>query len=264
MSTARRPKLGQHFLTSDRYRHRVAEALPIQAGGLVIEIGAGRGAMTGLIAERAGRVAAVEFDASLAAQLQIQFSANSHIEIVQGDILELDIAEVCRRHGSERAFVFGNLPYYITSPTLRRLIQFEKHLSGMAFVVQREVAQRMAAKPGSRDYGYLSVLMQAYTRPRFVFNIPPGAFTPPPAVFSALITLDAGVGPTGARHRRDFLEFVKLGFAQKRKKLSNNLNSTYAATRVREALRNLDLNENARAEELAVDELANLFEALRR
>ncbi|HXJ92795.1 MAG TPA: 16S rRNA (adenine(1518)-N(6)/adenine(1519)-N(6))-dimethyltransferase RsmA [Terriglobia bacterium] len=264
MSTVRRPKLGQHFLTSDRYRLRVAEALPIGTGDLVIEIGAGRGAMTGLIAERAGQVVAVELDASLAEQLKARFGTSNHVEILQGDILELDIAEVCRRHGVERAFVFGNLPYYITSPILHRLLQFGDHLSGMAFVVQREVALRIAAKPGSRDYGYLSVLVQTCTCPRVAFSIPPGAFTPPPAVFSAFVTFDmSGMLPT-VGERSAFLEFVKLGFGQKRKKLSNNLSSAYGTVRVREALRGLNISENARAEQLAVIELEKLFEALKR
>jgi 16S rRNA (adenine1518-N6/adenine1519-N6)-dimethyltransferase len=264
LSSARRPKLGQHFLTSDRYRLRVAQALPLRTSDLVIEIGAGRGAMTGLIAERARQLVAVELDAALAEALKVQFGTNNRVEIVQGDVLELDIAEVCRRHGAGRAFIFGNLPYYITSPILHHLFQFEEHLSGMAFVVQREVALRIAAKPGSRDYGYLSVLAQTYARPRLVFHVPPGAFTPPPAVFSALITFDMPGTLPLVNERPAFLEFVKLGFGHKRKKLSNNLNPVYAAPRVSEALRDLGLSENVRAEELAVGDLGKLFEALKR
>lgn len=218
--------------------------------------------MTGLIAGRAGKVVAVELDASLAEQLKTQF--HGRVEVVQGDILELNLAEVCRRHGVERAFVFGNLPYYITSPILHHLLQFETYLCGMAFVVQREVALRIAAKPGSRDYGYLSVLAQSCTRPRLAFNIPPGAFTPPPAVFSALVTFDMAGTLPAAGQRREFLEFVKRSFAQKRKKLTNNLNVAYAPASVREALVRLGLNQNARAEELAVDDFAKLFEALTR
>jgi 16S rRNA (adenine1518-N6/adenine1519-N6)-dimethyltransferase len=263
LSNARRPKLGQHFLTSDRYRLRVAQALPIRASDFVIEVGAGRGAMTGLIAERAGQVVAVELDASLAEHLNVQFSANKRIEIVRGDVLELNIADVCHRHDAGRAFIFGNLPYYITSPILHHLFQFEEYLSSMALVMQRDVALRIAAEPGSRDYGYLSVLAQTYARPRLLFSIPPGAFTPPPAVFSALVTFDMGGMPLASDDRRAFLEFVKLGFRQKRKKLSNNLARYYPLDRVREALRGLGLSENLRAEELAADKLADLFEALR-
>jgi 16S rRNA (adenine1518-N6/adenine1519-N6)-dimethyltransferase len=131
-------------------------------------------------------------------------------------------------------------------------------------VVQKEVALRIAARPGSRDYGYLSVLVQTHACPRIAFSIPPGAFTPPPAVFSALITFDMhDTLPAGDEYRA-FLEFVKLGFAQKRKKLSNNLNSAYSGSSVRLALRALSLSENARAEELTVEELGRLFEVLRR
>jgi len=263
-SAARRPKLGQHFLTSDHYRLRVAQALPIRASDLVIEIGAGRGAMTGLVAERARQVVAVELDRSLAEQLKVQFEGNSRVEVLQEDILALNIGEVCRRHSVERAFVFGNLPYYITSPILHQLLLFETYISGMAFVVQREVALRIAARPGSRDYGYLSVFAQAYTHPRVALKIPPGAFTPAPAVFSALITFERAAALVPVEGRREFLDFVKLGFTQKRKKLSNNLASTYSLANVRDALGRLGLSENARAEELAVSELVSLFEALKR
>jgi 16S rRNA (adenine1518-N6/adenine1519-N6)-dimethyltransferase len=262
LSAARRPKLGQHFLTSDRYRLRVAQALPIRASDLVIEIGAGRGAMTGLIAGRARQVVAVELDRFLAEQLKIQF--HNRVEVIQGDILELDVAEVCHRHEAETAFAFGNLPYYITSPILHHLLEFENRLSGMAFVMQREVALRIAARPGSRDYGYLSVLAQMCARPRIAFNIPPGAFTPPPAVFSALITFEMHGTQPDADERRAFLEFVKLGFAQKRKRLSNNLAANYSADSARDALRGLGLREDVRAEELTVEELGKLLEVLRR
>ena len=262
MPTSRRPKLGQHFLTSDRYRLRLAQALPIRASDLVIEIGAGRGAMTGLIADRARQLVAVELDAELAERLKVQFGERNQIEILQGDILGLDIAAVCRRYDVGRSFIFGNLPYYITSPILHHLLRFKDYISGMAFVVQREVALRIAAKPGSRDYGYLTVLAQSLTRPRLAFNIPPSAFTPRPAVFSALITFDMG-GLLRSNESRAFLDFVKLGFAQKRKMISNSLSSAYSAARVREALRGLGLNENVRAEELPVGDLGRLFEALK-
>jgi 16S rRNA (adenine1518-N6/adenine1519-N6)-dimethyltransferase len=263
LASARRPKLGQHFLTSDRYRDRVVQALPLQAADLVIEIGAGRGAMTGLLAECARQVVAVELDKALANQLKTQFGGNNRVEIMQGDVLELDVAEICRSHGIERVFIFGNLPYYITSPILYHLLGFEGYVSGMAFVVQREVALRMAAKPGSRDYGYLSVLAQACTRPRVAFKIPPGAFTPPPAVFSALISFEMIDTPVAREDRGEFLDFVKLGFGQKRKKLSNNLTPTFSLASVREAFSRVGLGENSRAEELAVDEFAKLFELLK-
>jgi 16S rRNA (adenine1518-N6/adenine1519-N6)-dimethyltransferase len=141
----------------------------------------------------------------------------------------------------------------------------------MAFVVQREVALRITAGPGSRAYGYLSVLAQCYSKVRIAFSIPPGAFTPPPAVHSALVIFEMPGGPDEhsrvfAEHndsrRQRFLDFVKAGFAQKRKKLANNLSAVYPADAVRDALRSLNLSDNVRAEELAVADLWRVFEAL--
>jgi 16S rRNA (adenine1518-N6/adenine1519-N6)-dimethyltransferase len=264
LANTRRPKLGQHFLASPAFRRRITDALPTRRDDLVIEIGAGRGAMTPLLAERAACVVAVELDSRLAEHLQKEFSGREGIEILQADILKLDVAELCRSHGVEQAFVFGNLPYYITSPILHHLLESASHIRGMAFVVQREVALRITASPGARAYGYLSVLAQCYSRPRIAFSIPPGAFAPPPAVHSALVTFEM----TALREGRDelrcrrFLEFVKLAFTQKRRKLANNLALAYAPARIREVLRSLALGDNVRAEEMPVEDLWRAYEAL--
>jgi 16S rRNA (adenine1518-N6/adenine1519-N6)-dimethyltransferase len=260
----RRPRLGQHFLTSAAYRRRLAEALPLRPDDLVLEVGAGRGALTGLLAERARAVVAVELDPRLAASLREQLRDEERIEILQADILTLDVAKLCRRHGVEQAFVFGNLPYYITSPILHHLLEFSSAVRGMALVVQREVGLRITAHPGSRLYGYLSVLAQAYSKPAVAFRIPAGAFSPPPAVQSALVRFEmtSPLAEWEESRRRRFLAFVKLGFARKRKKLASNLAEAYPSTRVLEAFRQLGFQGNARAEELGVVDLARLFEAV--
>lgn len=265
MTATRRPKLGQHFLSSDSFRRHVAQSLAIGSGDLVLEIGPGRGAMTGLLLERARRIVAVEVDALLAEGLRTRFADKERLEVLRADILQVDLADICRRHSVDRLFAFGNLPYYITSPILHHLLNSASLLSGMAFVVQREVAQRIASKPGSRAYGYLSVLAQSFTVPRVEFSIPPGAFTPPPAVYSALITFELTgpfAGVEGDR-AREFLEFVKLCFAQKRKKLANNLASIYSLARAREVLRECRFSENARAEDLSVEDFMQVFVALK-
>jgi len=231
----------------------------------VVEIGAGRGAMTSLLAERCRHVAAIELDPQLVGYLQDRLGENKRVEILQGDILNVSLEELCRRHGVKRAFVFGNLPYYITSPILHHVLELEDWLSGMAFVVQREVAERIAAESGSRAYGYLSVLVQASTIPRIVFSIPPGAFSPPPSVTSELVTLEMRTQHAVRSNCRGvFLRFAKLCFTQKRKTLLNNLLQTYGAGHLREAFRRLELSENTRAEGVTVESLARLFEALER
>jgi len=277
----RRPKLGQHFLASAAYRRRIAKALELYPDDLVIEIGAGRGAMTELLAARAGRVVAIELDAVLAASLREKLKATPQIEILQADILTTDLAALCREHEAEKCFVFGNLPYYITSPILHRLFAFAPWIRAMALLVQREVAGRLTALPGTRAYGYLSVLTQLYSRPRVVLGVPPGAFSPPPKIHSALVDFqmipqlpewvrEREASPIPARqaaHPREiafepaarFLDFVKCCFAQKRKNLLNNLARIYSRERVGQALAALDLPANTRAEQLTLEQLARLF-----
>ena len=174
-----RPKLGQHFLRDRRFQRRIVESLAIKSNDLVCEIGAGRGAMTELLAARAQQVVAIEVDRELARMLQRKFSNKLGIEVLEADILLSDLGGLCRRYQRERCFVFGNLPYYITSPILHHLLDFSSSISGMGLVVQREVADRLSASPGSRHYGYLTVLTQLDTKPRIEFGIPPGAFSPP-------------------------------------------------------------------------------------
>jgi 16S rRNA (adenine1518-N6/adenine1519-N6)-dimethyltransferase len=271
VSPARRPKLGQHFLASASYRRRIAEVLDLRPDDLVIEIGAGRGAMTELLAERARRVVAIELDAVLAANLREKLKATPQIEVLQSDILTTDLAALCRAHQAEKCFVFGNLPYYITSPILHRLFAFWTCIRAMGLLVQREVAERLTAIPGTRAYSYLSVVTQLYSEPRIVLSVPPGAFVPAPKVQSALVSLrmrsqlpeslrDATPPsePSTEQETR-FLGFVKRCFAQKRKNLLNNLAGTHSRERIEQALAGLDLPSTARAEQLTLEQFAGLF-----
>lgn len=278
MRRLRRPKLGQHFLTDARYRRRIVEALGLNAEDFIIEIGAGRGEMTELLAERARRVMAIEIDPILAQKLSEKIHNRPRVEVLQTDVLSTDISELCRQAGSERCFVFGNLPYYITFPILDHLFRFWTRIRAMALLVQREVATRLTASPGSRAYGYLSVLAQFHSQPRFVFSVPPGAFSPPPKVHSALVLFDnvganlpflplkgtssTGGAPLQAGDPGKFLTFVKRCFAQKRKKLVNNLAAIHSRRRIEENLRRLALPLNVRAEQLTVEQLVESFRFL--
>jgi 16S rRNA (adenine1518-N6/adenine1519-N6)-dimethyltransferase len=257
-----RPKLGQHFLRDRRFQRRIVESLGILPNDLVCEIGPGRGAMTELLAARAQQVVALELDRELARTLQEKLGNKRGIEVLEADILESDLALLCQRYARERCFVFGNVPYYITSPILHHLLAYAGWIRGMGLVVQREVADRLIAAPGSRAYGYLTVLTQLATQPRLEFGIPPGAFSPPPKVDSALVTFQMkSVGPSEERTR--LLEFVKLCFAQKRKNLLNNLAPVYARPRVEGVLAALDLPPTIRAEQLAIAQFESILERLR-
>jgi 16S rRNA (adenine1518-N6/adenine1519-N6)-dimethyltransferase len=269
VSPARRPKLGQHFLASSSYRRRIAQALDLRPDDLVMEIGAGRGAMTELLAAGAQRVIAIELDPALAVKLAEQIRADSRIEVFQTDILSADLGALCREHQVEKCFVFGNLPYYITSPILHRLFAFWTCIRAMALLVQREVAERLTAAPGTRAYGYLSVVTQLYAQPRVVLGVPPGAFVPAPKVLSTLVSfqmrsafpewLHVGEGSALPEAETEFLHFVKRCFAQKRKNLANNLAGTYTRERVEQALAALSLPRTIRAEQLALSQFAGLF-----
>ncbi len=259
-----RPKLGQHFLSNARFRERIADALRLRREDLVIEIGPGRGAVTGLLAERAGRVVAIELDSALALRLQKEFAPEQAVRIIQGDILATDLAEICREASARDCVVFGNLPYYITSPILHRLFEFRQSIRSMALLMQREVAKRITAAPGGRDYGYLSVFVQLFSKPEILFIVPPGAFSPPPKVQSALVEfrMTPQFPDWSPEKASTFLDFVKACFAQKRKSLANNLAAIFPRRRVEEAIATLGLAGRVRAEELPVENLAALFTAL--
>jgi len=258
------PKLGQHFLADARYRRRILEALPLHPDDLVIEIGAGRGAMTSLLAERVRRVVAIEVDPGLAKYLRQKFKADARIEILAADILSTDIGKICRRYNCEKCAVFGNLPYYITSPIVHRLFAAEAWIRGMALLVQREVAERLTAGPGTRAYGYLSVLTQLDSQPHLLFSIPPGAFSPAPKVHSALVDfrMKTKLPALTLQGRARFLDFVKRCFSQKRKNLLNNLSGTYTRARVERGLASLGLSPKLRAEQLTLEQFAALFARL--
>lgn len=239
----------------------MVESLPLRADDLVVEIGPGHGAMTELLAARARRVIAIELDAALARQLGDALKANDNISILQGDILSTDIASLCRQHDVEKCLVFGNLPYYITSPILHHLLDQAASIRAMALLVQREVADRLTAQPGSRDYGYLTVLAQLHAEPRIELKVPPGAFSPPPKVQSALVqfTMRQKFPAWSAPERERFLDFVKACFAQKRKNLLNNLAREFGREKVLACLASCQLTPSARAEELHIEQLAALW-----
>jgi 16S rRNA (adenine1518-N6/adenine1519-N6)-dimethyltransferase len=268
-----RQRLGQHFLADAGWREEIAREIRVSPQSITripsgegaefcwIEIGAGHGEMTEHLASTGAPVHAVELDTSLAAGLKRLVKRFPNLEIVSADILGSDIAKIA---AGKRVRVYGNLPYYITSPILHHLFVYAEIIDEIHIVIQHEVALRLAAKPGTRDYGYLSVLTQYFSRPELVLEIPRGAFRPPPEVNSALVTLRLP-GDRAKLPQLDktaFLEFVKLCFSQKRKTVVNNLKSRFKPDSVRETLTDLKLREDARAEQLSVSSLASIFSRL--
>jgi len=221
--------------------------------------------MTLLLAATGRRILAVEADPHLARNLQ----RNTQIEpekwpgltVVPGDILQQDLAKLT---DSQRFRVYGNLPYYITSPILHHLFAFADRIASIHIVVQWEVAARIAAKPGRREYGYLSVACQFYSQPEVVFRIPPGAFRPPPHVMSALVRMDLPGERTSLAITKEeaFLKFVQLCFSQKRKTLRNNLRAVYKEEEIQAALTSAHLSFDARAEQLTLGQFAAVYSNL--
>lgn len=270
---ARKPKLGQHFLRDVSAAQQIVDALGNISEHIVLEIGPGAGALTNTLARRARRLIAIELDKVLAAQLRMQFAMATNVEIIEGDILSIDLDTIfgpkpgTSRPGLEYvphpAHVVGNLPYFITSDILLRLFEFRRYFHTIVLMVQREVADRIVAKPGSSDYGLLSATAQLYTRVEKLFTLPPGAFNPPPKVHSTVLRLT--VAPQIEKLQvpeEPFIKFLKLSFGQKRKTLWNNLKSAYSADTLRAALQDAGVKPNVRAEALPLDKTAALFRAL--
>jgi 16S rRNA (adenine1518-N6/adenine1519-N6)-dimethyltransferase len=273
-----KPKLGQHFLASESFAVQIVDALGDISQNTVLEIGPGRGVLTSLLAKRARRLIAVELDRVLAAQLRLRFGMFANVEVIEADILSIDFDSLfgpkpgLRRPGIEfkptPAKVIGNLPYYITSDILLRLFEYSKYFETLVILVQREVADRIAAEPGGRDYGLLSATAQLHARVEKLFTLPPTAFAPPPQVHSAALRLtiaprDQQLGLDTIGFKDGFIDFLKLSFGQKRKTLWNNLKSAYAEPRLRAALSQARVKPAARAETLSLDESAALYRALR-
>jgi 16S rRNA (adenine1518-N6/adenine1519-N6)-dimethyltransferase len=249
-------KLGQHFLTDASWQERIARAIRID-GGVWVEIGAGHGEMTTRLARSASTVIAIELDPRLARRLREVTANLKNVEVVESDVMAADLSALT---GGQPFSVYGNLPYYITSPILHRLFEHAGQISAIHIVIQFEVAVRIAARPGRRDYGYLSVVSQWFSRPEIAFRIPPGAFRPRPKVASALVSLRMpGVrAEHSVENEPAFLEFVKECFAQKRKTLRNNLRARLG-TRAEELLREAGFAADTRAEQLTPSDFAKLF-----
>ena len=286
-----RQPLGQHFLADAYWREEIARAIRMSprsemaaaaaaqhADFCWVEIGPGHGEMTEYLLNSGMPVHVIEVDQFLIGNLNRLKNRNPNLDVICGDILETDLAAIAN---GKRMRIYGSLPYYITSPILHHLFRFAELIEEIHVVVQTEVAERMAAQPGSKAYGYFSVVTQLNSRPELVLEIARAAFTPPPEVGSTLVTLRlpgaweelrcSGLLPgedKSAQQKMDseeeFLEFVKSCFSKKRKTLVNNLRELAEPGEVRNALGAVGLRPDARAEQISISNFAVLYRALRR
>ena len=256
--------LGQHFLTDRSILQKIVDVIDPREDELIIEIGAGKGALTFPLAERSGRVIAVERDKDLVPSLRE--SGRKNLVVLGRDVLGVDFRGLL---AEERAFagkvkLAGNLPYSISSPLLYKILKDKDLFSACVFLLQKEVAERLAAQPGSKDYAPLSILFQLHFNVRLRFTLAPGTFSPPPKVLSTLVSLEKRPSPLYPVTDEDlFRRFLRAAFAQRRKTLFNNLKTWPSPPgSLPEVFRRLGLKENIRAEQLSIDEFERLYQRL--
>lgn len=251
--------LGQNFLRDPHYLNKIADAAGIGPDDQVLEIGPGLGHLTHVLTQRARKVLAIEVDDRLIPLLQDEFSAVRNFELLHADALEYDYDSL---NGTWK--VVANLPYYISTPIIQKLILHRSKFKSLTLMLQKEVAERIAAPPGGKDYGFLSVLVQLYAVPRIEFKVPPGAFTPRPEVDSAVMTLVIRDQPAVLVKDEDFfMVVVKTAFSQRRKTLRNSLKQLNVAKEKMEMVSDktgIDLGR--RAETLSLEEFGRLAEYL--
>jgi len=266
MKNSRRHALGQHFLRDANILNRIAAAVQVVPGETVLEIGAGKGPLTAALAASGARVVAVEMDPPLAVELAKKEIPG--LTIVEGDILDLDWPALMKEHGAPAGpfAVAGNLPYSISSPILFRVVDLKDVISRAVFLVQREMAERIIAGPGSKDYAPLGILLQIHFEAKILFRLHPGSFIPPPKVESAVLALIKREHPlVDLKDEAGFRKFLFAAFAQRRKTLSNNLAAAgYANESIAATVSSLGLDPRIRAEQIPPPLLAMLESAFGR
>jgi 16S rRNA (adenine1518-N6/adenine1519-N6)-dimethyltransferase len=261
MKKSRRHALGQHFLASPAVLRKIAGVIDPKAEDVIVEVGSGRGALTAWLTGKAGRVIAVEKDRRLVDGLREMVPAN--VEVVHGDILKLDLQKVLHEAGVPSLRLVGNIPYSISSPLLFRVLDERELFSDCVFLLQKEVAERVTAGPGTKSYAPLGILLQNEFEARIALKVAPGSFSPPPKVQSALLTLRRRPIPLhpGAAGE-PFRSFLRSAFAERRKMLWKNLASRSNPAALAAAYAALGIARNVRAEDLSADALFALFGSL--
>ena len=253
-------KLGQNFLRDEGVLKHIADAAELTGDDVVLEIGTGLGNLTKYLCEKAKFVYTVEKDARLCRAAEANLGEFKNVKIIRGDILDV-IVETPHWGVSTPIKIVGNLPYYITTPIIFKLLEHREHIKDITIMIQKEVAQRIIAKPGGKDYGILSCSVQFYTEPHILFSIGKGKFYPQPKVDSVLLKLKILEKPVVAvENEENFIKVVKAAFGQRRKQLLNSLSAGLNLKRegVEIALRKCGIEPKRRAETLSLAEFAKL------
>lgn len=257
-------KFGQNFLIDTHVLDKIIEKANITKEDFVLEIGPGIETMTQYLCEEAGEVAAVEIDSNLIPILKDTLSEYSNIEIVHGDILKVDIGALAREKNQGKPIkVVANLPYYITTPIIMGLFESHVPIDSITVMVQKEVAERMQASPGTKDYGALTLAVGYYAKPEIVANVPPNCFMPRPKVGSAVIRLKRHEHPiVQVEDEKLMFDLIRASFNQRRKTLVNGLNNApgifLGKEKIQECLKELSVSETIRGEALTLEQFARL------
>lgn len=255
--------LGQNFLIDENIITKIVDQGDVTKDDLVIEIGPGIGNLTRELAKRAGSVVAVEIDKHLIDALHENLSEFDNVRIINEDILKVDIEELINNANLSNVKVIANLPYYITTPIIMKLLEKQTRISKMIFMIQKEVAKRIVSKEGTKDYGVLSIAVQYYSTPKIAFIVSPNCFIPKPDVDSAVIALEIDKEPKVSLKSQDiFRKTVKAAFSQRRKTLLNALSSSMgfdlSKDEYKEIFKELGIAENQRGETLSIYQFADL------
>lgn len=253
-------KLGQNFLIKRGIVDEIVKAADLQEGEPVLEIGPGIGTLTQGLAQSGANVTAIELDTRLLEVLDTTLAQYSNVTIVHGDVLKLDVPSIMN---NEPFKVVANLPYYITTPIIMSLLESRLPIERLVVMVQKEVALRMVAKPGTKDYGALSVAVQYYTKPDIVLDVPPKSFLPAPAVTSSVIRcVLRNKPPVDVVDEKLFFRVVKAGFAQRRKTFANTMKTTgLSKDRIEELLAKANIDGQRRGETFTLQEFADVANA---
>ncbi len=260
-------KFGQNFLIDSHVLEGIVEAAGITEDDLVLEVGPGIGSLTQYLCEAAGKVVAVEIDRTLLPVLDDTLSEYSNVTVINEDILKVDLDQIILQNGGRPIKVVANLPYYITTPIIMKLFESGASIESITVMVQKEVADRMAAGPGNKDYGALSLAVGFYAKARTVMDVPPSSFIPQPGVGSAVVNLTRYEEPRVKVNDEKYLfEMIRTSFNQRRKTLSNSLsnNPSLGVSRqeVGDALTKMGMDEKARGEILTLEQFAELSDIL--
>jgi 16S rRNA (adenine1518-N6/adenine1519-N6)-dimethyltransferase len=259
------PTLSNFYWTNGRLKQSFAVA-EVTKDDYILEVGPGIGALTAALANRAKKVVAIEIDKGIIPVLRKSVEDFDNVEVIEGDVLKVDLAKLAQENFDSSDFkVVANLPYYITTPVIMKLLSAQLPIRVMVFMVQKEVAQRMSALPGSKEYGALSVAVQFYSKARTEFKVPPSAFMPRPKVDSAVVRLKTGKPPVEVEDTQLFFKVVRLAFLHRRKTLGNALamgDLGLDRESIRNILTDLGIDPQRRGETLSLQEFAKIVNVL--